>query len=107
MFLQLRSAKFASGFPGGSDGKKSACKAGDPGLIPGSERSSGEGIGNPLWYSCPENPMNRGAWQATVRGGQKESDITERQHTHRFALNLDMFPVFAFRFQRYKELTHT
>ena len=56
------------GFPDGSDGKESACKAGDPGLIPGSERSSGEGTDNPLRYSCPENPMNRGARQATVHG---------------------------------------
>ena len=63
--------------PCSSDSKESACNAGDLGLIPGSERSSGEGTGNPLWYSCPENPMNRGAWQATVRWGQKESDITE------------------------------
>ena len=47
---------------GGSDGKASAYNAGDPGLIPGSERSPGEGNGNPLQYSCPENPMDRGAW---------------------------------------------
>ena len=45
-----------------------ACNAGDPGLIPGSGRSSGEGNGNPLQYSCLENPMDRGAWQATVHG---------------------------------------
>ena len=45
---------------------KSAWNAGDPGLFPGWERSPGEGNGNPLWYSCLENPMNRGAWQATV-----------------------------------------
>ena len=48
-------------FPGGSDGKESACNAGDPGL----GRSPGEGNGNPL-HSCLENPMDRGAWQATV-----------------------------------------
>ena len=47
--------------PGGSDGKESACDVGDPGLIPGSARSSGEGNGNPLQYSCLENPMDRGA----------------------------------------------
>ena len=51
-----------SGFPGGSDGKASAYNAGDPGLIPGSGRSSGEGNGNPLQYSCLENPMDGGAW---------------------------------------------
>ena len=50
------------GFPGGSDGKVSACNEGDPGSTPGSERSPGEGSGNPLQYSCLENPMDRGAW---------------------------------------------
>ena len=54
------------GFPGGSDGRKSACNARDPGLIPGLGRSPGEENGNPLQYSCLENPMERGAWQATV-----------------------------------------
>ena len=53
-------------FPGGSDGKASACNMGDPGLILGLGRSPGEGNGNPLKYSCLENPMGRGAWQATV-----------------------------------------
>ena len=53
-------------FPDGSDGKASAYNVGDPGLIPGSGRSSGEGNGNPLQYSRLENPMDRGAWQATV-----------------------------------------
>ena len=49
-------------FPGGSDGKASAYNAGDPGSIPGLGRSSGEGNGNPLQYSCLENPMDGGAW---------------------------------------------
>ena len=49
------------GFPGGSDGKASACNAGDPGSIPESGRSPGEGNGNPLQHSCLENPMDRGA----------------------------------------------
>ena len=49
-------------FPGGSDGKASAYNAGDPGLISGLGRSSGEGNGNPLRYSCLENPMDRGTW---------------------------------------------
>ena len=49
-------------FPGGSDGKASSYKAGDPGLILGSERRSGEGNGNPLQYFCLENPMDRGGW---------------------------------------------
>ena len=51
-----------------SVGKDSPWSAGDPGLIPGSGRSPGEGSGNPLQYSCPENPRDRGAWQATVHG---------------------------------------
>ena len=51
-------AKWVSGFPRGSDGKASAYNAGDPGLIPGSGRSPGEGNGNPLQYSCLENPMD-------------------------------------------------
>ena len=50
------------GFPGGSEVKTSACNAGDPGSIPGSGRSPGEGNGNPLQYSCLENPMEGGAW---------------------------------------------
>ena len=49
-------------FPGGSDSKASAYNAGDPGSIPGSGRSPGEGNGNPLQYSCPEKPMDGGAW---------------------------------------------
>ena len=56
-----------------SDGKESACNVGDPGSIPGSGRSPGEGIGNPLQYSCLENPMDRGAWWATVYGVAKGS----------------------------------
>ena len=50
-------------FPGGSDGKESACDAGDLGSILGLGRPPGEGNGNPLQYSCLENPMDRGAWQ--------------------------------------------
>ena len=64
------------GFPGGSDGKESACNAGDPGSIPGLGRSSGEGNVNPFQYSCLENYMDRGAWQAIVHG-VAESDMTE------------------------------
>ena len=59
------------GFPGGSDGKESACSAGHLGLIPGSERSPEGGNGNPLQYSCLENPMDREAWWATVHGAAK------------------------------------
>ena len=59
------------GFPGGSAGKESACNAGDPGLVPGWGRSTGKGNNNPLQYSCLENPVDRGAWQATVHGVTK------------------------------------
>ena len=62
---------FSESFPGGLDGKASACNAGDPGLIPGLGRSPGEGNGNPLQYSCLENSMDRGAWWATVHGVSK------------------------------------
>ena len=59
------------GFPAGSDGKESACKAGDLGLIPGLGRSPREGNGYPLQYSCLGNSMYRGAWQSTVYGVTK------------------------------------
>ena len=58
-------------FPGGSDSKESACNAGDSGSILGLGRSAGEGNGNPLQYSCLENPMDRGTWQATAQGVAK------------------------------------
>ena len=61
-------------------GKDSACQPRDAGSIPESGRSPGEGNGNPLWYSCLKNPMDRGAWWATVRGFTKESDVTKQQH---------------------------
>ena len=56
------------GFPSGSEVKASASNVGNPGLIPGLGRSPGEGNDNPLQYSCLENPMDRGAWRATVHG---------------------------------------
>ena len=59
------------GFPCGSDRKESACNAGDPGSISGLGSSPGEGNGNPLQYSCLENPMDRGPWRATVYGVAK------------------------------------
>ena len=62
---------YQNGFPGSLDSKASAYNAGDPGPIPGSGRSLGEGNGNPLQYSCLENPMDRGAWWATVHGVAK------------------------------------
>ena len=59
------------GFPGGSEVKASACNVGNLGLIPGSGRSPGEGNGNPLQYSCLENPMDGGAWWAPVHSVAK------------------------------------
>ena len=59
------------GFPGGSDGKESICNAGGLGLIPGLGRSPGEGNGYQLQYSCLENSMDRGTWQAIVHGVAK------------------------------------
>ena len=58
-------------FPGGSDSEVSAYSAGDPGSVPGSGRSPGEGNGNPLQYSILENSMDRGAWWTTVHGVTK------------------------------------
>ena len=59
------------GLPCGSDGKESACNAGDLGLVPGLERSPGEGNGYPLQYSCLQDSMDKGTWQTTVRGVAK------------------------------------
>ena len=59
------------GFPGGLYGKESACNAGGLGSIPGLGQSPGEGNDNSLQYSCLENPMDRGTWQATVHGVAK------------------------------------
>ena len=68
------------GFPGGSVVKKTPANAGDSGLIPDSGRCPGEGNGNPAQYSCLENPIDRGAWWATVHGVAKSqtrlSDFT-------------------------------
>ena len=68
--LLIRSHAYV-GFPGGSDGKESACNAGDSGSVPGLGRYPGEGNGNILQYSCLENSMDRGAWQALVHGVTK------------------------------------
>ena len=64
------------GFPGGSVLKNLPANAGAMGLIPGSGRSPGEGNGNPLQYSCLENPMDGGAWQAAVQGIIEELNMT-------------------------------
>ena len=69
-------------YPGGSDGKESTCRIGDLNSIPGLGRSPGEGNGNPLQYSCMENPMDRGAWQAIVHGVTKSWIWLNDKHTH-------------------------
>ena len=76
---ELKKKKKKKGFPGGSGGKESTCNAGDVDSIPGSGRSSREGNSNPLQY-CLENPMDRGAWRATVHGVAHSQDRTERLH---------------------------
>ena len=70
-FLKRHQSGEESGFPGASDGKESACNAGDPGSIRGSGRSPGEGNGHPLQYSGLENPVDREAQWATVHGVAK------------------------------------
>ena len=71
------------GSPGGSEDKASACNAGNPGWITGLERSPGEGNGNPLQYSCLENPMERGDWQATVHGVAKsQTQLSDFTHIY-------------------------
>ena len=73
--------------------KKSVCKAGDLGLLPGSGRSSGEGNGSPLHYSCLENPMDRGAWRATAHG-VTELEMTEGLTILFFLHHATLFPGF-------------
>ena len=90
IFLLVIGWEFPQGFPSSSDGKESACNAGDTGSIPGLGRSPGEGNGNPLQYSCPKNPMERGAWWATVCGVSKSgtrlnSTFTFRSYRQFFA----------------------
>ena len=79
-FLTVFDFEALSAFPSSSEVKSSAWNAGDLGSIPGSGRSPGEGNGNPLQYSCLENPMEGGAWWATVHGVVKSrtqlSDFT-------------------------------
>ena len=77
----INNLRYAEGIPGGSEVKASACNAGDSGLIPGLGRSPGEGNGNPLQYSCLENPMD-GLPCRLQSMGLLESDTTERRHFH-------------------------
>ena len=79
-----------AGFPGGSEVKVSASNVGDPGSISGSGRSPGEGNGNPLQYSCLENPMDGGAWWAIVHG------VTKRCNFHFHGPNIPGFYAILF-----------
>ena len=96
IFVQLVSS---CGFPSGSEGKEPACNAEDPGSIPGSGRSPGEGNGNPLQYSCLENPMDRGAWQAVVHGVAKSqtwlSDFTHSLKVPSSYVRIHLFFAFT------------
>ena len=71
-------SQYQMGFPGGSDGKESACNAGNPGLILGSGRCPGEVNGHPLHYSCLENPKDKGAWWPIVHGIAKSQSQLKR-----------------------------
>ena len=75
-------SKVIYGFPSGSDGKESACNAGDLGSIPGSGRFPGEGTSNPLHCSCLERSMDRGAWQATAHEMAKSQTPLSDLHFH-------------------------
>ena len=82
------------GFPHISVGKESAGNAGDPGSIPGSERSPGEGNGYPLQYSYLENPMDKGAWWATVHGVASQTRLIH--YIFKKAYSSDIFLGSAF-----------
>ena len=92
------------GFSGGSDSRESACNVGDLGSTPGWGRSPGEGNGYPLQYSCMKNPMDRGAWRATVHG-VAESETTEATehkclHICTFCMNFVTADVLTFSHSR-------
>ena len=96
LFSQLFDGSFRifQGFPGGSEVKASACNAGDSGSIPELGRSPGEGNGNPLQYSCLENPMERGAWQATVHGVAKSR--TRLSNFTTFTLGFSTYNILSY-----------
>ena len=85
MFQYIQVFLLSYKFPGGASGKEPACNAGDirdAGLIPGSGRYPGRGHGTPLQYSCLENPMDRGAWQATVHRVTKNQTLLKQASLH-------------------------
>ena len=84
MSLNSVALPFTTGFPGGTVVQNLPANAGDTrhmGSIPGSERSPGVGNGEPLQYSCLENPMNRGTWQATAHAGAALDTVKDCTHT--------------------------
>ena len=81
------------GFLGGSDGKESTCNVGDLGSIPGLGRFPGEGNGILPQYSCLGNPMDGGAWWATVHGVKKVSGMIEQQSTHTASAQMPRYRV--------------
>ena len=90
-FFKVSCFAVREGFPGSSAAKNPAASTGDAGSIPGSGRSPGGGHGNPLQYSCLENPMDRGAWQLQS-WGHKESDTAEQLTTRaHLGLSLALF----------------
>ena len=99
--LSIPSVLCLSMIPCGSDDKESACQAEDLGLIPGLERPPGERNGNPLRYSCLGNPMDRGAWRATVHGVAKSwtrltLSLLNRSTFYHFSLLSFRFLAFFF-----------
>ena len=86
------------GFPGDSVVKNPPANAGDAGSIPGSGRSPGGGNGNPLQYSCLENSMDRGAWQATVHGVTKSQTWLSNSAQHYFKLLYIFIYVYLYPF---------
>ena len=81
LYIKVYIPVWKQGFLHSLVSKESACNAGDLGSIPGLGRSPGEGNGNPLQYSCLENPMGRGAWQATVYGVTRVGHDLANKHT--------------------------
>ena len=84
----LRGARVHTGFPGGSGGKVCVCNAGDLCLTPASGRSPRDGNGYPVQYSCLDNPMEKGAWQAIVDGVTNSQTRLSTQYTHRVLLGV-------------------
>ena len=93
-------ALISGDFPGGSEIKASACSAGNMGSIPGSGRFPGDGNGNPLQYSCLENPMDGGAWRAAVHRSQRDrhdwvTSLSLTNFTGRFQRKISSVPKYS------------